>query len=271
MFAFALGDVLAKILTKDFHPLQIIWFRQLGLFVGACLLVSVRGLSILHTQRPILQMTRGVLVIFSSILFVFAVRHAPLADALAASFVAPFFVTILGAIVLGERVGIRRWSAVIVGFIGAVVMLRPGMGVIHPAVLLVVLAAFFFSARQVIGRLLADKDATITTIAYTAITASVLISIPLPFFWITPESGTTWLYLLILAISGAIGEVLIIKSLEVAEVSAVAPFHYTVIIWGTLYGYLVFHQLPDQWTILGTIIIVAAGLYTLRRSARGNP
>jgi len=146
-------------------------------------------------------------------------------------------------------------------------IVRPGMGVIHPAVLLVVLAAAFFSARQILGRLLADTDKTITTIAYTAITASLLITIPLPFIWQTPEFGITWVYLAILAVSGAVGEILIINALEVAEAGVVAPLHYTIIIWGTLYGYLIFNQLPDQWTLIGTAIIVAAGLYTLRRDA----
>jgi len=267
MFSFAAGDAVAKILTSDFHPIQIIWFRQLGLFLGVCVLICIRGVSVLHTRRPALQMSRGILVVFSSVLFVFAIRHVALADAVAASFVAPFFVTIMGALILRESVGIRRWSAVIVGFMGALLIVRPGMGVIHPAVLLVVLAAAFFSARQILGRLLADTDKTITTIAYTAITASLLITIPLPFIWQTPEFGITWVYLAILAVSGAVGEILIINALEVAEAGVVAPLHYTIIIWGTLYGYLIFNQLPDQWTLIGTAIIVAAGLYTLRRDA----
>lgn len=265
MFSFAAGDLIAKVLTSDFHPIQIIWFRQLGLFLGICIIIGVRGLSILSTERPVLQMSRGALVVLSSILFVYAIRYAPLADAVAASFVAPFFITILGAWILSERVGIRRWSAVLIGFVGALVIVRPGMGIIHPAVMLVVLAAAFFAARQVIGRLLADTDKTITTIAYTAITASLVISIALPFVWQTPTFGITWLYLFALAVAGAIGEILIIKSLEVAEAAVVAPFHYTIILWGTLYGYLVFNELPDYWTLVGTVIIVAAGLYTLQR------
>ncbi len=265
MFSFAVGDAIAKILTTDFHPVQIIWFRQIGLFIGVCVIIAGRGLSVLRTNRPALQMSRGALVIVSSVLFVYAIRHVPLADAVAASFVAPFFVTIFGAWILGEDVGVRRWSAVIVGFIGALIIIRPGMGVIHPTVLLVVIAAGFFAARQVMGRLLADKDKTITTVAYTAITASIVVSVPLPFVWVTPTFGVIWIYLFVLAFSGAFGEILIIKSLEVAEAAAVAPFHYTIIIWGTLYGYLIFQELPDQWTLVGTVIIVAAGLYTLRR------
>ncbi len=267
MFMFSAGDTLAKFLTSTFHPVQIIWFRQLGLLVGVLILLCFRGWSILQTSQRGLQMTRGVLAVASSILFVFALQYVSLVDAVAASFVAPFFLTIAGAIVLKERVGIRRWSAVVVGFLGAIIVIRPGMGVVHPTAMLVVIAAALYASRQVIGRLLADTDKTVTTIAYTAITASVVISIPLALYWTWPENSTQWLLLLSMAIVASLGEMLIIKALEVAEVAVVAPIHYTLIVWGTLYGFLVFNQLPDYWTLIGTLIIVAAGLYTLRRGS----
>ena len=265
MFLFSAGDTLAKFLTSSFHPVQIIWFRQLGLLIGVLILLNIKGFSILHSQQRGLQMTRGVLAIGSSLLFVFAVRYVPLVDAVAASFVAPFFLTIAGAFVLKETIGIRRWAAVIVGFVGALIVIRPGMGVVHPAVMLVVVAAALYAARQVIGRLLADTDKTITTIAYTALTASVVISVPLIFYWRWPAGLDQWVMLFSMALVASLGEILIIKALEVAEAAVVAPIHYTLIIWGTMYGFLVFDQLPDQWTLIGALIIVAAGLYTLRR------
>lgn len=268
MFLFAAGDMLAKLLTNTFHPVQIIWFRQSGLFFGVLVLLIIRGPSILRSARPGLQITRGVLVVVSSLLFVFAVRYVPLADAVAASFVAPFFVTLLGAAILKEKVGVRRWSAVVVGFLGALVIVRPGMGVINPAVLLVVLAAGFYSTRQVIGRLLSDTDKTATTVAFTALTAFFVISIPLPYVWQLPSSPTLWLLLFSMAAVAAIAEILIIKALEVAEAAVVAPIHYTIIVWATVYGYFVFNQLPDFWTLLGTAIIVGAGIYTLQRGKR---
>ena len=270
MFLFAAGDMFAKLLTDAFHPVQIIWFRQSGLLIGVIVLLLISGRQVLKSTQPFLQITRGVLVIASSLLFVFAVRYVALADAVAASFVAPFFVTMLGAVLLKEKIGVRRWSAVVVGFIGALIIVRPGLGAIHPAVLLVVLAAALFSARQVIGRLLADTDKTVTTVAYTALTASLLISLALPFYWHMPETNTQWLLLFGMAAVAAVGEILVIKALEVAEAAVVAPIHYTIIIWATVYGYLVFGQLPDHWTMLGTGIIVAAGIYTLERGKRLN-
>jgi len=268
MFMFAAGDAIAKLLTSSFHPVQIIWFRQLGLLIGVLVLLGMKGPAILHTKQLGLQLTRGALVVGSSILFVFAVRYVALVDAVAASFVAPFFLTIAGALILKEKIGIRRWSAVVVGFIGAVIVIRPGMGVIHPAAMLVVVAAALYASRQIIGRLLADTDKTITTIAYTALTASAIISLPLAFYWTSPVSLTQWLLLLSMALVASLGEILIIKALEVAEAHVVAPIHYTLIIWGSFYGFLVFGQLPDYWTLLGALIIVLAGLYTLRRDSR---
>nr|WP_271979775.1 DMT family transporter [Granulosicoccus sp.] len=265
MFLFSAGDTMAKFLTSTFHPVEIIWFRQLGLLFGVIILLAMRGTSILQSKQPKLQITRGVLVVISSLLFVYAVRYVPLTDAVAASFVAPFFLTMAGAFILKEPVGIRRWSAVAVGFLGALIVIRPGMGVIHPAAMLVVVAAGIYASRQVIGRVLADTDQTVTTVAYTALTASIVISIPLPFFFKMPATMTSWLLLFGMALVAAIAEVMVIKALEVAEAASVAPIHYTLIIWGTIYGYFVFGQLPDQWTWIGTAIIVAAGLYTLNR------
>lgn len=265
MFLFAAADVLAKVLTDHFHPVQIFWFRQIALLLGVLVMLGVYGPGILRTRRRVLQITRGTLVVFSSLLFIYAVRHVPLADAVAASFVAPFFLTILAAVLLGEKVGIRRWLAVVVGFIGALIIVRPGMNAVHPAVMLVVLAAACYATRQVLGRLLSDTDKTATTIAYTALTASLIASLALPFFWLWPESRFQWLTLLGMAVCAGIGEVMVIKALEAAEAAAVAPIHYTLIIWGTLYGYLVFDQLPDRWTWIGTAIIVSAGIYTLQR------
>jgi len=268
MFLFAAVDTTAKFLTGTMHPIQIIWFRQLGLLSGVVVLFFIYGPALLKTQRLSLQMGRGVLAICSALLFVYAVRYAPLADAVAASFVAPFFLIILATVVLGEKVGPRRWSAVGIGFAGALIIVRPGLGVMHPAVMLVIVAALCYAARQIVGRLLADTDRTVTTVAYTAITGSLLISIPLPLVWQWPEEKFQWFLLAVMAVLAGIGEVVVIKALEVAEASVLAPIHYTLIIWGTLYGYLVFDDLPDRWTWLGTAIIVLAGLYAWWRDTR---
>lgn len=265
MFLFSAVDTQAKFLTDTLHPIQIAWSRQLGLLFGVVVLLAVRGGSVLRTQHPFLQITRGALAAGSATVFIIAVSFVPLADAVAVSFVAPFMVTVLGALVLKEKVGIRRWTAVIIGFLGAMIVIRPGLGVVHPAVLLVLVAATFYSLRQIISRALSGSDRTVTTVAYTALVGSLLLSLPLPFVWQWPVSATQLTLLAGTAILAALAEILVIKALEVAEAAVVAPVHYTLLIWGTMYGYLVFAQLPDLWTWIGASIIVATGVYTLHR------
>ena len=265
MFLFSAVDTLAKYLTDTMHPFQIVWIRQLGLLSGALFLLAIHGRDLLKTAHPKLQITRGAVAAGSASLFIFGVSYVPLADAVAISFVAPFMVTLLGALVLREPVGIRRWSAVTIGFLGALIVLRPGLGVVHPAAIFIIIAATFFAFRQIISRKLAASDRTGTTVAYTAIVASAILTIPLPFVWQSPTDAKQILLLIAMAAFAGVAEVLVIKALEVANAVVVAPVQYTLLIWGTMYGFLVFHQLPDGWTWFGASIIVVTGLYTLHR------
>ncbi len=264
MFLFAAVDTIAKFLTSDLHPFQIVWTRQLGLLVGALFLLALHGRHLFLTAHPKLQLVRGLVAALSAAAFIFALRHVPLADAVAVSFVAPFLVTLMAALILREPVGWRRWVAVVLGFVGSMIILRPGMGVVHPAAMLVVAAAFFFACRQVISRAIAARDGTGTTILYTAITAVFVLSMPLPWVWVTP-GGSEFLLLLSLALLAGLAEVCVIRALELGLAVAITPVHYTLIIWASLYGWLVFGQFPDAWTWAGAGIIMATGTYTLRR------
>ncbi len=265
MFLFSAVDTMAKFLTDSLHPVQIVWSRQLGMFLGVLILIAIKGRKVLRSAHPRLQISRGVLAAFSATLFVVAVTYVPLADAVAITFVAPFMVTLMGALILKEPVGIRRWSAVIIGFLGALIVIRPGLGVMHPAAFLLIIAAGAFALRQVLSRVLAGDDKTETTVAYTAITSFVLLSLPLPFVWQMPSLGQELWLLVGIALLAAVAETLVIMALDAAQAVVVAPVHYSLLLWGTLYGFLVFHQLPDFWTWVGALIIVATGLYTLNR------
>lgn len=265
MFLFSGVDTMAKFLTETLHPVQIVWCRQLGLLSGVFILIALRGRVVLHSAHPKLQVARGVLAACSATLFIIGVSYVPLADAVAITFVAPLMVTIMGALILREPVGMRRWAAVTVGFLGTLIVVRPGLGVIHPAAGLIILAAAAFALRQVLSRVLAGEDKTQTTVAYTAIVSWTLLSIPLPFFWQTPASSLEIGLLIAMAIAAAIAETLVIMALDAAQAVVVAPVQYSLLLWGTLYGFFVFDQLPDGWTWLGAFIIVASGIYTLNR------
>ncbi len=265
IFLFSAVDTQAKFLTDTLHPLQIAWSRQFGLLIGVFVILGLRGPAVLKTDRPILQILRGAAVAGSATLFIIALKFVPLADAVAVAFVAPFIVTVLGATLLGEPVGIHRWTAVTIGFLGALIVIRPGLGVIHPAAMLVVLAAFLFALRQILSRTLSTTSGTATTVAYTAIVGSFILTLPLPFVWQWPGSTRELVLLASLAIMSAVAELLVIKALEVAQAVVVAPVQYTMLIWGTLYGYFIFGDLPDRWTWIGALIIIATGFYTLYR------
>lgn len=262
---FAVSDAIAKILTHELHPFQVVWFRQLGLFsVGLWFLIS-RGLPILKTRRIGFQIARGVVAAGSSACFVFAISYVPLADAVAVSFVAPFMVTVLGALVLREHVGLRRWMAVTVGFIGTLIVIRPGLGLFHPAILLVILAASLFSARQILSRILGPLDKTVTTITYTSSASVAVLTFPALLLWHWPSGTQDMVLIIFLAATAGAGEVMIIRALELAQAVTVAPLQYTMIVWSTVLGWAIFAQLPDHWTLAGAAIIMASGLYTLHR------
>lgn len=265
MFLFSAVDTQAKYLTEHYHPFQIVWTRQLGLLIGVFVVLWIRGAGILRTRHRSLQIGRGVMAACSATIFIFAVAYVPLADAVAVSFVAPFMVTALGALVLGEHVGRRRWFAISVAFLAALIIIRPGLSVFHPAMWLVVLAAFIFAMRQIFSRLLSGEDPTVTTVAYTALTASAVTTVPMMFVWRMPDWGWDVALFVSIAVLAAAAEVLVIRSLELAEAVVLAPVHYSLLIWGTFYGWMVFGQFPDGWTWIGAAIIVATGIYTVHR------
>ena len=267
---FSVVDLIAKLLTADFHPVQIAWTRQLGASLVMVYLALFTARTIFVTTAFRLQVIRGLCAVTSATLFIVGISYVPLADAVAVTFVAPFLVTLMGAFFLREPVGIRRWSAVIVGFIGTLIIIRPGLGVFHPAIFLILLAACAFALRQVISRPIGQKDPAMTTLAYTVVTSVVVLTVPLPLFWQTPDSLQHVVMMIVMALLGGVGEFFIIKALSMAHAVVVSPMHYSLIIFGTLWGYLFFDQLPDQWTWMGTAIVVASGLYVFYREYQLN-
>ena len=262
---YSVADACAKGLSGQLHPIQIAWFRQTGLLAVALWMLSRQGPRILRTRRPVLQLLRGFAAAASATCFITSVRYVPLADSVAVSFVAPFVVTVLGALVLREPVGRRRWIAVAIGLAGTLIVIRPGLGMLHPAILLVVVAASLFALRQILSRLIGTVDSTQTTIAYSALTSVLLLTVPMLFVWRTPVGGTTIGLLCLIALAAGIGEFFVIRALELAQAVVLAPLQYSMILWSTTFGWLFFSQLPDHWTLIGAAIICGSGLYTLHR------
>ena len=167
---------------------------------------------------------------------------------------------------LGERVGPRRWTGVLIGFAGALIIIRPGTGVMEFAAFLPLGAALCFALYQIATRRLRGIDGPVTTLAFTAVTGTVLTSAIVPFFWTQPDLAG-WLLMGSLGILGTAGHFALIKAFESAPVSVIAPLDYTALIWAALFGYFIFDETLDTFTILGGLVITGSGLYILRRES----
>ena len=268
MFFFSTADALSKFLTGSLPPMQIAWARWLVLFCCVIVFICFRGVKILETNHPFLQIFRGVTVALTVAFFTIGLSFVPLADAVAITFIAPIIVTILSAYLLGERVGKRRWIAVIIGFFGTIMITQPSIDNFNSGLLFPFLAAMFFAIRQIISRRVSHNDDVQTTVAYTALTSFVLLSMCLPFFWVEVPSELDAIMLLSLSAFSAIGEVFIIYALSIGLAVVVTPIHYTMIIWAVLYGYFFFGDIPNIFMIFGTIVVIFSGVYIAHREHR---
>ena len=262
---FPILNATVKYLSTDYATTQIIWLRYLGHLVFMLLVfMPKRGLRLLHTSRPGLQIFRSLLLFAATAFYFSALNYIPLANAATISFTSPFIITVLSVLMLGESVGPRRWIAVLIGFVGTVIIIRPGSDFGHWAALLVLGSATSYSFYQIFTRKLSGHDDASTTITFTAVVGVAVSSVVAPFDWITPQ-GWDWLLFLSLGFFGGFGHLCVVKSLDYAPASLLAPFGYVQLVGAVLLGYLVFAEFPDFWTWVGAAIIVASGSYIAYR------
>jgi drug/metabolite transporter (DMT)-like permease len=263
MFLFSGMDGLSKYLAVDYHPIEIAAMRQF--FTTLALLPFIlRSPLALRTARPLLQIGRGLCMFCSSILFIFGLSHLPIADASAIGFVSPLLVTALSIPLLGEKVGIRRWSAVIVGFTGVMIVVRPGTGAFNPAALYPLASAAAWALGLILTRIMRNSDQVLTTIFYSTLVGLVIGGAALPFVWRTPDLAGLGL-MAAMGLLSTISQTLLISAFARAAASILAPFSYSQMVWSTLIGYFVFATLPDALTWIGAAVVIASGLYTLHR------
>ncbi len=205
-------------------------------------------------------------MLVATTLFFASLRYLPLADAVAINFIAPLLVTALSIPMLKERVGIRRWMAIFVGFAGVLIIIRPGMGVMHWAAILPLCTAVCYAFYQILTRIAARSDDTQTSLFWMSAFGVIVSSIAVPFFWTTP-SLIEWAMMMALGTVYGLGHYLLIRGLEIAPASKLSPFLYTQIIWATLLGLLFFDQFPDRPTLIGVAIVISSGLYIWQRES----
>ncbi len=264
-FGFASMDAMSKILAQDHAILQILWFRYIVFTAFALAIARRRGVRrTLISQRPWLQAFRALLLVVENAVFVLAFRYLPLADVHALGASAPLMVVALSVVLLGETVGIRRWSAVLVGFVGVLIIIRPGLQEIEWPLLIPLVGALMWALYQILVRLCSRTDGSDTTLLWSALVGLAATSVTGPFVWVPPDREA-WVLLVVLAVAGSIAHYALIKGLQLAEASAVQPYTYTLLVFAAFWGLAVFGDIPDAWTILGATIIVGSGLYTWYR------
>jgi drug/metabolite transporter (DMT)-like permease len=260
-------DAGSKLLAEHYAIIQILWVRFLSLLAVSGWLAARHGRAGLTTRRFGLQSLRSLMLMVEIGLFIWTITVLPLADAHAILAISPLIVTALSVPLLGERVGIRRWTAIGVASIGMLVILRPGFGVVHPMALVALLCAGMWSLYQILTRIVSRTDAPLTTLFYTALIGALALTVVGPFYWRAPDAQG-WALFALVAVLGASGHYLLIKALQLAPASLLQPFAYTVLVWATVVGFTVFGTVPDLLTVLGAAIIVASGLYTFARERR---
>lgn len=260
VFMFSAMDTLAKHMLKSYPMAPLMWARYAVHMVVMLMLLWPRmGLQLLRTSRPGLQVLRGLLLVASTMFFYFALRYLPLAEAAAISFVGPALTALLSGPMLGDKVSGRQWMAVTLGFVGVVIIMRPGGGILSPAAVFPVATAVLFSIYQIVTRKLSGREHPYTTLFYTAMVGVAVTSFAAPLHWLTPTPLQAALMLLMGLLAGT-GHLMLIRAMEHASPATLAPFIYSQLVWSTGLAFLAFGDFPDKVTMVGMLVIVGAGL-----------
>ena len=262
----ALSDATAKILTATLPGVQILWIRYLT-FVAIMLVLVAPRPSLFFTRRPKFQIYRGLLVIISALLFVLGLRVLPISVATTIFYVSPIFVTAMSIVFLGESVGPRRWAAAIIGLVGVFLVVRPGSSDFTVAVLLPIGSAAFWAGSLIVTRMMSGLEEPRTTLLHSAMTGLVVLTMLLPFNWVTP-SLTDIAFALFVGIAATTGQWMIILAYRLADASVLAPLSYVQILWATAIGFLMFEESPDLISLAGAATIIGSGVYTAHRERR---
>ena len=261
---FAIQDAGIKWLTAEVAVLQVLFLRSLFgiVFLGASTLFTGERIS-LKVDRPWLLATRTAINILCWVLFFYGLKYLPLATAVALFFSFPLFLTILSVPMLGETVGIRRILAIMVGFIGVLLITNPASGLSIPA-LLMLGAAFGWAIAASLTRILGEKENTTTLLFYTLLGFIIILLIPQYWVWGALELDD---YLLVTGVAffGVIAQFAVTKAYTIASPSLIAPFEYTALIWSALLGYLLWNDIPDAYAISGAVLILGSGIYIIHR------
>lgn len=265
MLLFAIYDALSKYLAGHYPVPELLWVRYV---THATFMLAVFGprmrLRLVATGRPVLQIVRAILLVAVTFLFMNGLRYIPLADATAINFLAPLLVTALSVPLLGEKVAPRNWAAVLCGFVGVLIIVRPGSSAMQPAALYPFLSAVCYSFYQIITRKFKGSENPLTTHFITGLVGTVMTSLAWQAGWMMPTPGHAFL-MICLGVSTGVGHYLLIEAFQRMGPAVAAPFTYTHLVWAVLFGSLAFGEIPDAGSLLGILVIAGSGIYVVRR------
>jgi len=266
---FATMDSAAKYVARTYPMTAAVWFRYLvpAVLVGSYLIIT-RGRRFAHAPRPGIQLLRGITVVCSTLCFWTALSNLPLVEAATVSFIGPTIVVILSTLLLGERPLRSHWIALAMGFIGVLIALRPGFTHTGIGAIAALGSALFYSFYLVLTRMVADQADSISLLFHANAIGALVLTVIAPASVRMPEGWIEWLILPLLGVFGATGHWCMIKAYEITDASTLAPFMYVQLLFATFYGWLIFNTLPDAFTLLGMLVILASGLYVLNEGRK---
>jgi drug/metabolite transporter (DMT)-like permease len=263
---FPFMNAAVKLLSAGYPALQITWARFTGhLIVMLVIFLPQYRWALLQTRQPIVQIGRSVLMLMSNLVFVMAIGHIPLATASAIGFTSPLIVTALSVPLLHESVGWRRWTAVLVGFMGALLVIRPGHGFAEPAVLLLLMSSLSYALYQIATRWVSRHDNAAIGIIFSALVGSIALTVAIPFIVVMPRTVVDGLLFASLGLLGGFGHYLVIRAFQLGNAAVIAPLGYVELLGSTALGFMIFGNFPDAWTWVGASIIIASGAYIALR------
>ena len=257
----------ARHVMETVHPFELVFFRNLFAFAFVVPMLLRTGVGVFRTDRLGLHVGRASLNTVNMMVWFTAVSLAPLAEVTALGFTAPIFATVLSVIILRETVGLRRWSAIVVGFAGTMIVLQPGFDTVSPGHGLTLLAATMWAGVLLIIKSLSRTESSITIVAYMSLLMTPMSLIPAAFVWVWP-TWTELAWMALIGVCGGAGQYFLAQSFHEADISVVMPFDFTKLVWIALIAYLAFAEIPDWTTWFGGAVIFASTLYIARREAK---
>jgi S-adenosylmethionine uptake transporter len=263
-FMFALNDALGKWLVATFSVGQVVFIRSIGAFLILGPMIARQGVpALFEIDRPVIQALRAVLTAIETLLFYAAVVYLPLADVMSFYMAGPIYVAALSHLMLGERVGWRRWVAILVGFVGVLIILRPTSAAFSTGSIIALIGSFSFALTIIFGRMLRGTGDT-TLVTWQTISALILGGILAIGAW-SPAAPIDWGAMLLLGVVSCIAHLLIVRALKLAPASTLAPLHYTLLLWAVVFGWAFFNDVPGERVLVGSAIVVFAGLFIVHR------